>query len=195
MQATMTQAFAGQRVKITGPNTRKGVSTLIQARRTVKQVKKTAKQATSSSNSSNWYGEDRPKWLGPLSGNTPSHLRGEYPGDYGWDTAGLSTDPQTFERYREIEVIHSRWAMLGALGCVFPELLAANGTPIAEPVWFKAGSQIFGSDGLNYLGNSGLVHAQSIIATLGAQVILMGGAEAYRTDGGPAGVGETTPHN
>ena len=109
-----------------------------------------------------WYGPDRKKWLDPNPADSyvPDYLTGEHPGDYGWDSAGDAADPTTFKRLREAEVLRDRWAMLGTLWCLTPELLqkyTAIDNGASKGVWFKAGATILESDGLNYMGAAVLV--------------------------------------
>eukprot|EP00878_Enallax_costatus_P029754 GHUV01032300.1.p1 GENE.GHUV01032300.1~~GHUV01032300.1.p1 ORF type:complete len:141 (-),score=29.13 GHUV01032300.1:59-481(-) len=72
----------------------------------------------------NWLpGSDAPAWL-------PDDL----PGNYGFDPLGLAKDPASRQRFTESEVIHCRWAMLGAAGVLGVEALGF-GNWYDAPMW------------------------------------------------------------
>ncbi|GMH04989.1 hypothetical protein Nepgr_006829 [Nepenthes gracilis] len=130
-----------------------------------------------------WYGEDRPKWLGPIPFDYPAHLTGQLPGDYGFDLAGLGKDPVALQKYYNFEILHARWAMLAALGAVIPELLDLIGTfHFVEPIWWRVGYSKLKGDTLDYLGIPGLhlAGSQGVIIIAICQVLLMVGPEYAR---------------
>ncbi|XP_073149708.1 chlorophyll a-b binding protein 7, chloroplastic [Henckelia pumila] len=130
-----------------------------------------------------WYGEDRPRWFGPISYKYPAHLTGELPGDYGFDIAGLSQDPVALQKYFNFEVLHARWAMLAALGVVIPEILNLLGAfQFVEPVWWRVGYSKLKGDTLDYLGIPGLhvAGSQGVVIIAICQALLMVGPEYAR---------------
>ncbi|KAK8563367.1 hypothetical protein V6N13_007684 [Hibiscus sabdariffa] len=134
-------------------------------------------------NQSLWYGEDRPRWLGPIPYDYPEYLTGELPGDYGFDIAGLGKDPVDFQKYFNFEILHARWAMLAALGVVVPEILDMLGiSHFAEPVWWRVGYSKLQGETLDYLGIPGLHLAggQGVIVIAICQGLLMVGPEYAR---------------
>lgn len=56
---------------------------------------------------------------------TPYLKKKAVPGNAGFDPLHFSRNPNKFEAFREAEVIHSRWAMLGVLGLIIPDVLGA----------------------------------------------------------------------
>lgn len=74
---------------------------------------------------------DRKLWApGVVS---PTYLDGSLAGDYGWDPMGLSSDPKALAWYRQAELVHSRWAMMGVVGILGQELLNP------DVFWYEAG--------------------------------------------------------
>jgi light-harvesting complex I chlorophyll a/b binding protein 3 len=76
-----------------------------------------------------------------------SYLDGSLPADYGFDPLGLS-DPEGAGGFIDpkwlaySEVIHARWAMLGAAGIIAPEILSNAGVIPQSPqdvLWWKTG--------------------------------------------------------
>lgn len=87
---------------------------------------------------------------------SPKHLDGSLPGDYGFDPLKLGADPEALRWFQQAELVHSRLAMTAAAGIVIPGLLSKIGVlptlpewPVAGKVWienhksFPLGSMIF----------------------------------------------------
>merc|ERR1712224_92412 len=65
--------------------------------------------------------QNRPVWF--PGNNPPSHLDGSMAGDFGFDPLRLGTDPELLKWFREAELQHCRWAMLGVTGIMFGEVV------------------------------------------------------------------------
>ena len=102
---------------------------------------------------------------------------------YGYDPLGLGKDGNV-EKYREFELIHARWAMLGAFGALLPEVIDSFGGNIPGAVWWQTGSvqqadNFTGS--LTYLGG---IPTLPLPANLAVTVAAFFFLERFRADGG-----------
>ncbi|XP_020110081.1 chlorophyll a-b binding protein 7, chloroplastic [Ananas comosus] len=86
---------------------------------------------------------ERPIWF---PGSTPPPwLDGSLPGDFGFDPLGLGSDPETLRWNVQSELVHCRWAMLGAAGIFIPEFLTKIGI-LNTPSWYTAGELQYFTD-------------------------------------------------
>lgn len=81
----------------------------------------------------------------------PSYLDGSLAGDYGWDPLGLSSDPKALAWYRQAELMHCRWAMLGCTGILAQEIF------VPDVFWYEAGLPKNLPDGVSGLNLGGIL--------------------------------------
>mmetsp|Transcript_57680 Transcript_57680/g.182658 ORF Transcript_57680/g.182658 Transcript_57680/m.182658 type:complete len:308 (+) Transcript_57680:605-1528(+) len=207
MQAIASTSFLGQAMPVSAKAARQAADVKVTAtfkkggKRVAKKASKAAKPAGSAgwlgagkdAALAKWYGPDRKLFLPPGlydSFDVPSYLNGELAGDYGYDVLSVSKDENDVAKYRAFEVLHARWAMLGAAGMIIPEGLAANGADIAAPVWFETGAGMLNNGTLNYFAVpfKNFDNPLPLVVVVAAEVALMGFAEKYRSEGtGPQG--------
>lgn len=109
-----------------------------------------------------------------------AYLDGTLPGDFGFDPLGLfdpSNGSAGFMSQRWLhtaEVVHGRWAMLGAAGCLAPEYLAHEKIipKVTGLLWFKTGFLPHISAGYDYGWSPGVLFT--------VHVLMMGAAEGLR---------------
>jgi len=99
----------------------------------------------------------------------PAHLKGELPGDYGFDPLELGKDPKDLEWYVQCELQHGRWAMLGVAGVIAVEVAGQGDWVSAQPTTWDGTAK--------YLGNE--THAP-LFAVIGVNALLMAYVEARR---------------
>jgi light-harvesting complex I chlorophyll a/b binding protein 2 len=86
---------------------------------------------------------ERPLWF---PGSTaPEWLDGSLPADFGFDPLGLGSDPELLKWFVQAELVHCRWAMLGAAGIFIPEFLTKQGV-LNTPSWTVAGDAEYFAD-------------------------------------------------
>ena len=110
-------------------------------------------------------GGKRKSWYPGVVG--PAYLEGKV-GDYGWDPLGLGKDPVAFNWYRQAELQHARWAMLGCFGVLVQE----NVYP--DMFWYNAALPE------NLPGTPYLPDGVNLAALLGIQFLLMHYVEVRR---------------
>lgn len=183
--SVLKSEFLGQNVNVVARavNVEKAAGQTLALLSKKKPAKKApGKKAPADSELAKWYGEDRRIYLpsGLLDrSEVPEYLTGEVAGDYGYDPLGLGKNPKDFAKYQANELLHARWAMLGAAGFIIPEALNKYGAVCGpEAVWFKTGAQLLEGDSLQYFGLT--IPVNLAVATI-AEIVLVGGAEYYRS--------------
>lgn len=101
--------------------------------------------------------------------DTPPYLE-NIPGSFGFDPLGLGRNPELLDRFRESELIHSRWAMLGVAGALGVEV-AGQGNWYDAPNWVLTGAKP------TYLGAE---LPFSLNFLLAVEFVAIAGSETYR---------------